>query len=115
MPNSPDYPFGTYLKSLDENRKMNMKTDIQVQQDVLAELKWEPSVNVADIGAEVKDGIVTLAGHVDSYVENGMPSALLNASPVSRRSPSKSTSPCQDRASETIPTFCAPQRTLWSG
>ena len=41
---------------------MNMKTDIQVQQDALADLKWEPSVNAADIGVEVKDGIVTLAG-----------------------------------------------------
>ena len=46
-----------------------MKTDIQVQQDIIAELKWEPSVNAADIGVEVKDGIVTLAGHVSSYAE----------------------------------------------
>ena len=46
-----------------------MKTDAQVQQDVLAELKWEPSVDAARIGVEVKDGIVTLAGHVDSYAE----------------------------------------------
>ena len=46
-----------------------MKTDIQLQQDVIAELKWEPSVNAAQIGVEVKDGIVTLAGHVSSYAE----------------------------------------------
>jgi osmotically-inducible protein OsmY len=46
-----------------------MKTDIQLQQDVLSELKWEPSVNAAHIGVEVKEGIVTLAGHVDSYAE----------------------------------------------
>jgi osmotically-inducible protein OsmY len=46
-----------------------MKTDTQVQQDVIAELKWEPSVNAAQIGVEVKDGIVTLAGHVSSYAE----------------------------------------------
>jgi osmotically-inducible protein OsmY len=46
-----------------------MKTDTQVQRDVLAELKWEPSVNAAQIGVEVKDGIVTLAGHVSSYAE----------------------------------------------
>ena len=46
-----------------------MKTDAQVQQDVMAELNWEPSVNAAQIGVEVKDGIVTLAGHVDSYAE----------------------------------------------
>ena len=44
-----------------------MKTDTQLQQDVIAELKWEPSVNAAQIGVEVKDGIVTLAGHVNSY------------------------------------------------
>ena len=46
-----------------------MKTDSQLQQDVIAELKWEPSVNAAQIGVEVKDGIVTLAGHVSSYAE----------------------------------------------
>lgn len=46
-----------------------MKTDSQLQQDIIAELKWEPSVNAAQIGVEVKDGIVTLAGHVGSYAE----------------------------------------------
>jgi osmotically-inducible protein OsmY len=46
-----------------------MKTDAQLKQDVDAELSWEPSVNAAEIGVEVKDGIVTLAGHVSSYSE----------------------------------------------
>jgi osmotically-inducible protein OsmY len=46
-----------------------MKTDAQLQHDVIAELNWEPSVNAAQIGVEVKDGIVTLAGHVSSYAE----------------------------------------------
>ena len=46
-----------------------MKTDTQVQQDVIAELEWEPSVNAAGIGVEVKEGVVTLAGHVGSYAE----------------------------------------------
>jgi osmotically-inducible protein OsmY len=46
-----------------------MKTDAQVQQDVIAELKWEPSVNAAHIGVEVNGGVVTLAGHVGSYAE----------------------------------------------
>jgi osmotically-inducible protein OsmY len=46
-----------------------MKTDTQIQQDVMAELNWEPSVNAAHIGVEVADGVVTLAGHVDSYAE----------------------------------------------
>ncbi len=46
-----------------------MKTDSQLQQDVSAELQWEPSVHAARIGVEVKDGVVTLAGQVDSYAE----------------------------------------------
>ncbi|MGE8225130.1 MAG: BON domain-containing protein [Stenotrophomonas sp.] len=46
-----------------------MKTDSELQKEIVAELEWEPSVNAAGIGVEVKDGIVTLAGHVDSYAE----------------------------------------------
>lgn len=46
-----------------------MKTDNQLQQDVMAELKWEPSIHAARIGVEVKDGVVTLAGQVDSHGE----------------------------------------------
>ena len=44
-----------------------MKTDSQLQQDVLAELRWEPSVNAAQIGVEVTDGVVTLTGHVANF------------------------------------------------
>jgi osmotically-inducible protein OsmY len=44
-----------------------MKTDSQLQKDVMAELKWEPAVHAEQIGVEVNKGIVTLAGHVDSY------------------------------------------------
>lgn len=46
-----------------------MKTDSQIQHDVIAELQWDPSVNSARIGVEVTGGIVTLAGHVGSYPE----------------------------------------------
>jgi osmotically-inducible protein OsmY len=46
-----------------------MKTDLELKKDVIAELTWEPSVNAATIGVEVKDGIVTLAGHVESLSE----------------------------------------------
>lgn len=46
-----------------------MKTDSQLQQDVMAELKWEPAVHAAQIGVEVKNGVVTLAGEVGSYTE----------------------------------------------
>ena len=46
-----------------------MKTDQQLQKDVMAELKWEPSVHAEHIGVEVNDGVVTLAGHVDTHAE----------------------------------------------
>lgn len=46
-----------------------MKTDLQLQQDVLAELKWDPAVNPAHIGVEVDAGVVTLVGHVGTYAE----------------------------------------------
>ena len=43
--------------------------DTELQRDILDELKWEPSVNAAHIGVTVKDGVVTLTGHVPSYWE----------------------------------------------
>jgi osmotically-inducible protein OsmY len=46
-----------------------MKSDSQLQQDVMAELKWEPAVLATQIGVEVKNGVVTLAGEVGSYTE----------------------------------------------
>jgi len=46
-----------------------MKTDSDIKQDVTDELDWEPSINATQIGVEVKDGIVTLAGHVTSFAE----------------------------------------------
>lgn len=46
-----------------------MNSDSKIQADVTAELSWEPSINSAQIGVEVSDGIVTLSGHVGSYSE----------------------------------------------
>jgi osmotically-inducible protein OsmY len=46
-----------------------MKNDSDLQRDVFDELKWEPAVHSEDIGVTVKDGVVTLAGVVDSYPE----------------------------------------------
>jgi osmotically-inducible protein OsmY len=46
-----------------------MKTDAELQQDVMNELKWEPTIKAAEIGVAVKDGVVTLSGYVDSYVK----------------------------------------------
>lgn len=52
-----------------------MKTDKELQQDVMAELKWQPGIVETEIGVGVKDGIVTLSGNVDTYGEKGMASA----------------------------------------
>jgi osmotically-inducible protein OsmY len=46
-----------------------MKTDAELQQDVMSELQWEPTIKSAEIGVAVKDGVVTLSGYVDSYVK----------------------------------------------
>jgi osmotically-inducible protein OsmY len=44
-----------------------MLSDLQLQQNVMAELRWEPSISAPDIGVTVKDGVVTLTGTVDTY------------------------------------------------
>ena len=44
-----------------------MKTDLEIQKDIMDELKWELLTNANEIGVAVKDGIVTLSGTVDSY------------------------------------------------
>ncbi|AXV81325.1 MULTISPECIES: BON domain-containing protein [Ralstonia solanacearum species complex] len=46
-----------------------MKSDLGIKQDVSDELLWEPAVDAATIGVEVDHGVVTLSGHVRSYVE----------------------------------------------
>jgi osmotically-inducible protein OsmY len=50
----------------------HMKTDSQLQQDVMAELQWEPAVHSAQIGVQAKDGVVTLAGEVHSWSERDL-------------------------------------------
>jgi osmotically-inducible protein OsmY len=46
-----------------------MKSDTQLQHDVLAELEWEPSIEASQIGVAVKDGVVTLTGSVTQFSE----------------------------------------------
>ena len=43
------------------------KSDSQLQQDVLQELKFEPSISASQIGVTAKDGIVGLTGNVQNY------------------------------------------------
>ena len=46
-----------------------MNSDTQLRREVEQELAAEPSIDATAIGVAVKDGIVTLAGHVGSYAE----------------------------------------------
>jgi osmotically-inducible protein OsmY len=45
------------------------KTDQQIQQDVMNELKWDARLQPNEIGVIVRNGIVTLTGWVDSYLK----------------------------------------------
>lgn len=44
-------------------------SDLQLRQDVLDELEFEPSLNAAHIGVAANNGVVTLSGFVTSYAE----------------------------------------------
>jgi len=46
-----------------------MKSDLNLKQSVLDELKWEPSISEAQIGVTAHDGVVTLTGSVETYAE----------------------------------------------
>jgi len=46
---------------------VNLKSDEQIKTDVFAELAYEPSVKVSDIGVQVKDGVVTLLGSTSDH------------------------------------------------
>jgi len=45
------------------------KTDLQLKQDIVEELRLDPQVNAAQIGVAVSEGAVTLLGVVDTYAE----------------------------------------------
>ena len=45
----------------------SVHTDQAIQTEVLAELRWDPSIQASEIGVAVKDGVVTLTGTVDTY------------------------------------------------
>ncbi|MGZ3581679.1 MAG: BON domain-containing protein [Ktedonobacterales bacterium] len=46
-----------------------VRSDEEIQRDVLEELKWDARVQPNEIGVAVKDGVVTLTRWVDSYIK----------------------------------------------
>jgi osmotically-inducible protein OsmY len=49
--------------------KLLRKTDAQLRADVLAELEWDPAVRAHEVGVAVKDGVVTLTGHLENFAQ----------------------------------------------
>jgi osmotically-inducible protein OsmY len=48
---------------------MNKKSDSEIKQQVLRELKWDSRIAWSTIGVEVLEGVVTLSGKVNSYAK----------------------------------------------
>lgn len=46
-----------------------MSHDTELQKSVIAELSWEPSISAAHIGVTADNGVVSLSGHVESFME----------------------------------------------
>jgi osmotically-inducible protein OsmY len=46
-----------------------MRTDAEIQKDVIDELRFDPSLQDDDVAVAVRDGVVTLAGNVKSYLD----------------------------------------------
>ena len=49
--------------------KPQSRTDTELRADIVAELKWDPSVRESRIGIIVNDGIVTLTGTAEVWAE----------------------------------------------
>lgn len=46
-----------------------MKTDSQLKTDVTAELAWDPLIDATGIGVAVTNGVVTLSGEINTYLQ----------------------------------------------
>jgi osmotically-inducible protein OsmY len=54
-----------------------MKTDLEIQRDVIEELQLESYIKSSDIGVSVKDGVVTLTGFVDSFSKKRLAESIV--------------------------------------
>lgn len=64
--------IGLFLQTFLTFKIQQMKTDVQIQKDVMDELMWEPYLESAQIGVAVKNGVVTLSGQVDTYPKKNL-------------------------------------------
>src|SRR5690606_11997853 len=59
---------GLWLLDRKTEEESEMK-DMDLRQSVLDELEFEPSIDAADIGVTAENAVITLTGHVQSYVQ----------------------------------------------
>jgi osmotically-inducible protein OsmY len=45
------------------------KTDAEIQRQVLQELAWDPRVDASEVGVQVENGVVVLAGKIEHYAK----------------------------------------------
>jgi osmotically-inducible protein OsmY len=87
-----------------------LRSDEEIRTDVITELNWEPSLNNDNIAVAVRNGIVTLAGYVDSFAEkwtaervaSGVRGVKAVANSVEVRLPSGSQRPDPDIAAAAV-------------
>jgi osmotically-inducible protein OsmY len=48
------------------------KSDSQIQQDVINEINWDPSITSSQVNVLANDGIITLSGSVPHYYEKSL-------------------------------------------
>jgi osmotically-inducible protein OsmY len=46
-----------------------LKSDKEIQKDVMKELDWDPQVDAVEVGVQIEDGLVTLTGNVATYAK----------------------------------------------
>jgi osmotically-inducible protein OsmY len=56
---------------------LTVKTDADLKRAIEAELEWDPAIRATAIGVAVKDGVVTLTGHIETYAEKYAAEKLL--------------------------------------
>ena len=98
------------------------RTDSEIER-VVEELKWSPDVDSTDTAVKVKDGVVTLAGFVKSYVDKTEAEAaakrvagvLAVANDLAVRLPATDERPDPEIAREAVASLKRELRSLRSG
>jgi len=64
----PDVAVSTFVRE-NQTKSYFMKTNDELQKDVMQEIKWDPQLRTVatEIGVSSRDGVVTLSGAVDTY------------------------------------------------